>query len=340
MRYKLLGKSGLRVSEVCLGTMTFGETWGWGASKDECRKMFDTYVSAGGNFIDTSINYTEGTAEEYLGELIEPNRSSYVVATKYTLTNVHSTDPNSGGNSRKNMMRSVETSLKRLRTDYIDIYYLHVWDYTTPVEEVMRGLDDLVRSGKIVYIAISDTPAHIVAEANTVSQLRGWANFIGMQVPYSLNRRDIERELLPTAKHWGMGVLPFSLIGGGLLTGKYDEQPTEPTRMDPARLKIQEKTRAIIDAVKDVAEEMGHSRSQVAINWVRQQQNRAQIVPILGARTQEQLEDNLGALDWTLTDEQVKRLSDVSAIEMGFPNEYVNGTPYAFGAMYDRIDKR
>ncbi|MBK8025569.1 MAG: aldo/keto reductase [Chloroflexi bacterium] len=341
MRYKLLGKSGLRVSELCLGTMTFGETWGWGASLEESREIFERYSEAGGNFIDTSCNYTEGMAETFVGELLGSNRDSYVVATKYTLTKTTSTDPNSGGNSRKNMMQSVEASLRRLRTDYLDIFYLHVWDYMTPVEEVMRGLDDLVRQGKVTYIAISDTPAYIVAQANTLAELRGWSSFVGIQVPYALNRRDIEREILPMARHWGMAVMPWGLIGGGVLTGKYDNQENDsPKRYDPERVTIKERTRASIDAVKAVAEETGRSRAQVAINWVRQQQQRAQIIPILGARTPQQLEDNLGVLEWSLSDEQLQRLSDASAIEMGFPHDFIPGNPYIYGATYDQVDKR
>lgn len=340
MRYKLLGSSGLRVSELCLGTMTFGETWGWGASKDESRAMFDTFTEAGGNFIDTSYNYTDGTAEEFLGEFLTAHRHAYVIATKYSLTKTTSTDPNSGGNSRKNMVQSVEKSLKRLHTDYLDILYLHVWDYMTPVEEVMRGLDDLVRQGKVVYIAVSDTPAYIVAQANTLSQLRGWANFIGIQIPYALNRRDVEREVLPMAKQWNMGVLPWGIIGGGVLTGKYDEDAASPKRYDPSRMQIKEKTRAIIDTVKAVAEETGRSRAQVAVNWVRQQQQRGQIIPILGARSAEQLLDNMAVLDWTLTDDQLKRLDDASAIELGFPHDFALGNPYLYGATFDKIDRR
>ncbi|MEP7291322.1 MAG: aldo/keto reductase, partial [Chloroflexota bacterium] len=187
MRYKLLGKSGLRVSEIALGTMTFGETWGWGASKEESQRIFNRFAEAGGNFIDTSVNYTDGTAEEFLGEFLSTShRDQFVVATKYTLTKSDSPDPNSGGNSRKNMRQSVERSLRHLKTDYIDLYYLHMWDYMTPVEEVMRGLDDLVRAGKVNYVALSDSPAYIAAEANTLAELRGWSRFVGLQLPYSL----------------------------------------------------------------------------------------------------------------------------------------------------------
>ncbi len=336
MRYKLLGKSGVRVSELALGTMTFGTAWGWGADAAECRRMFDRFAEAGGNFIDTSVNYTDGEAETILGDLLSADRDHFVVATKYTLTKRNSTDPNSGGNSRKNMMKSVNRSLSRLKTDVIDLLYLHVWDYTTPVEEVLRGLDDLVRMGKVNYVAISDSPAYIVAEANTMAELRGWSRFVGVQLPYSLARREIEREMLPMARHWDMAVMPFSLIGGGVLTGKYTES-NEPTRFNREQMQIQERVQNIIDTVRAVAEERGKSRAQVAINWVRQQQDRALMIPILGARTLAQLEDNLGVLDWALSDDQLKRLDDASKIELGFPHDW-HGNPYVFGATFDQID--
>jgi aryl-alcohol dehydrogenase-like predicted oxidoreductase len=336
MRYKLLGKSGVRVSELVLGTMTFGTAWGWGASPEESKRIFDRYAEAGGNFIDTSVNYTDGEAETILGDLLAADRDHFVVATKYTLTKRDSTDPNSGGNHRKNMMQSVNRSLKRLRTDVIDLLYLHVWDYTTPVEEVLRGLDDLVRMGKVNYIAISDSPGYIVAEANAIAELRGWSRFVGVQLPYSLANREIEREMLPMAKHWDMAVMPFSLIGAGVLTGKYTES-TEPTRFDRDQMKIPDRTQKIIDAVREIAEEVGKSRAQVAINWVRQQQHKAQMIPILGVRTLDQLNDNLAVLDWELNADQLKRLDEVSQIELGFPHSW-KGSPYVFGATFNQID--
>lgn len=342
MRYQLLGRSGLRVSELCLGTMTFGETWGWGASKDESRRQFDLFTGRGGNFIDTSVNYTDGTSEEFLGEFLLGRRDSFVVATKYTLTQPTNTDPNSGGNSRKSMRQSVERSLRRLQTDYLDILYLHMWDYLTPLEEVLRGLDDLVRAGKVNYIAISDTPAYIVSAANMMSELRGWSRFIGLQIPYALNARTPERELLPAAKYWDMALLPWGLLGGGVLTGKYTEETSGPTRYNAAetaaRLRQREQTLAIIEAVKATAEEVGRSRAQVAIQWVRQQQHKAQIIPILGARTAAQLEDNLGVLDWSLTAEQLQRLNEVSAVSMDFPHGFLDANPYVFGATHAVID--
>lgn len=339
MRYKLLGKSGLRVSELCLGTMTFGETWGWGASKEVSRQQFDLFAEVGGNFIDTSVNYTDGTSEEFLGEFLQSGRERFVVATKYTLTQPTSLDPNSGGNSRKNMMQSVERSLRRLQTDYIDILYLHMWDHFTPLEEAMRGLDDLVRQGKVNYIAISDTPAYIFSAGNMLAELRGWSRFIGLQIPYSLSGRTVERELLPAAKYWDMALLAWGIISGGVLTGKYtDEGNSEPTRYDRANLRIRDQTREIIEEVRKIAQETGRSRAQVAINWVRQQQHKAQIIPILGARTLEHLKDNLSVLEWELSEDQLKRLDEVSAISMDFPHGFLDGNQYVYGATYAQID--
>lgn len=337
MRYKLLGHSRLRVSELCLGTMTFGETWGWGASKAESRKMFDLFAKEGGNFIDASVNYTDGTAEEFLGDFLKADREHFVVATKYTLTKPDNTDPNGGGNSRKNMMKSVERSLKRLQTDYIDVYYLHMWDYMTPVEEIIRGLDDLVRQGKVNYVAFSDTPDYIVAEANARAEIMGWFRFIGMQVPYSLLDRAVERSIIPMAKHWDMAVLPWGLLEAGILTGKFLNKVDDPTRLDQEKLKLGEKSLKVVNEVKRIAEEVGKPMSQVAINWIRQQP-KAQMIPILGARSEGQLKDNLASLDWKLTNEQWKCLDEVSAIDLGFPHGFLDGNHYIYGATYDKID--
>src|SRR5512146_3244183 len=206
MNYHLLGHSGLRVSELCLGTMTFGEDWGWGASKDESSAIFEAFAAAGGNFIDTANNYTNGTSEKYVGEFTAADRDHFVIATKYTLTE-RPADPNFGGNQRKNLSRSVEGSLKRLNSGYIDLLYLHMWDGMTPVDEVMRALDDLVRCGKVLYIGISDTPAWVVSQANMLAGLHGWSQFIALQSPYSLADRALERDLLPMAEALDLGVL-------------------------------------------------------------------------------------------------------------------------------------
>src|SRR5512132_3347901 len=254
MKYRLLGNSGLRVSEAALGTMTFGEDWGWGTARDEARKVYDAFREAGGNFIDTANIYTNGTSESFLGEFMEGHRQSIVLATKYTNA-MPGTDPNAAGNQRKNMVQSVEASLKRLRTDYIDLYWVHAWDQITPVEEVMRGLDDMVRAGKVLYVGISDAPAWYIAQANTLAQLRGWSPFVGLQIEYSLIERTVERELIPMAKALNIGVTAWSPLSRGVLTGKYHGQgSSEGGRMssDMVREFMPEEQRAVrvVAAVK------------------------------------------------------------------------------------------
>src|SRR5580658_8656393 len=232
MNYRLLGHSGLRVSEICLGTMTFGEDWGWGASREEARKLYDAFREAGGNFIDTANVYTNGASERLLGEFMAGHRESVVRATKYTNA-APGTDPNAAGNHRKSMMQSVEASLKRLGTDYIDLYWVHAWDQITPVEEVMRGLDDLIRQGKVLYVGISDAPAWWIAQANTLAHLRGWSPFAGLQIEYSLIERTVERELIPMAKALNIGVTAWSPLGNGVLTGKYHRQAASEQSGEP-----------------------------------------------------------------------------------------------------------
>ena len=318
MQYKLLGNSGLRVSEICLGTMTFGEDWGWGASKEESRAQYDAFREAGGNFVDTANRYTEGTSETYCGEFIAPERDSIVLATKYTL---HTTkgDPNDGGNHRKNMMRSVEGSLKRLNTDYIDLLYLHVWDDTTPVDEVMRGLDDLVRSGKVLYIGISDTPAWIVSRANTIAELRGWSRFVGLQIEYSLMQRTVESDLLPMAEALGLGVLAWAPLAGGALTGKYLKEGAEG-RLVADSPRRSEQANKIAQCVVDIAGEIGCSPAAVAMNWVR---SRSNSFPIVGARRVDQIKDSLDCMNHELGAEHLGRLDEVSAVEHGFPHNFL-----------------
>src|ERR1700678_2661255 len=219
MNYKLLGRSGLRVSDLCLGTMTFGDAWGWGTDKDEARNIYNAYREAGGNFIDTANIYTNGVSERFIAEFMSGHRGEIVVATKYTNAKPGA-DANAGGNQRKNMVQAVEASLKRLGTDYIDLYWLHIWDQITPVEAVMRAFDDLVRQGKILYAGVSDMPAWLVAKANTLAELRGWTSFVGLQIEYSLIERTPERDLLPMAADLGLGVTAWSPLAGGILTGK------------------------------------------------------------------------------------------------------------------------
>ena len=320
MRYKLLGKSGLRVSEMALGTMTFGETWGWGASKEESQKIFDGYAEAGGNFIDTANRYTEGTSEHYVGDFIAADRDHFVLATKYTLFDRRN-DPNASGNHRKNMIRSLEASLKRLKTDYIDVFWVHAWDFMTPVEEVMQGLDNLVRAGKVLYVGISDTPAWIVSQANILAALRGWTPFIGLQVQYSLIERTPERDLLPMARAFDMSVTAWGALGSGVLTGKYNRPDQDAQGRAAMWGAIEPHKLTIAQVVVDIAETIDCTPSQVALSWVRQQSG--SIIPLIGARNVAQLEDNLGCLNVTLTDEQLSQLNEVSRIELGFPHDFL-----------------
>lgn len=342
MRYKLLGRSGLRVSELCLGTMTFGEDWGWGASSEESKKIFDAFAEAGGNFLDTANLYTNGTSEKYVGEFVKSDRDKWVVATKYSL-NTGNGEVNAGGNHRKNMVQAVEGSLKRLNLEYIDLLWLHAWDFTTPVEEVMRAFDDLVRAGKVLYIGVSDTPAWIISQANTIATLRGWTPFIGLQIEYSLKERTPERDLLPMAKAFDLGVTAWSPLGGGVLTGKYNvpaEQSEESGRLTDSTFPISEKDLKIAETVVNIAQEIERSPSQVALNWLRQKS--AQIIPIIGSRKLTQFEENLACLEFALTPEQIEQLDQVSAIELGFPHDFLNSDmvqDFAFAGALKKIDK-
>lgn len=327
MRYRTLGTSGLRVSELILGAMTFGEQGGVGAPIEECRKIVDRYAEDGGNTIDTAINYRGGQSEEILGELLRGRRESFVLSTKYT-TSRDPEDPNAGGNARKNLRLSLETSLRRLRTDYLDLYWVHVWDRSTPIEETMRALDDAVRSGKVLYIGISDAPAWVVARGQTLAEWHGWNPLTALQVPYNVLDRDIERELLPMAESLGLGVTAWSPLAGGILSGKYGQTPAGATRHDPAT--IDERQRRAATEVQAVADEIGATPSQVAIAWTVARSKA--IVPIIGARSLDQLTDNLGAKDVTLTSEQADRLTDATDFHRGFPHDFIDGiAPWVFG---------
>jgi len=337
MRYKLLGKTGLRVSELALGTMTFGQEWGWGASKEESRKMFDAYAGAEGNFIDTANRYTNGTSEQLVGEFIEKDRDHFVLATKYTLF-TRRDDPNSSGNHRKNMLQSLEASLKRLKTDRIDLYWVHAWDFMTPIEEVMRSLDDMVRAGKILYAGISDTPAWVVSRADMLADFHGWTPFAAMQLRYSLIDRTIEREHLPMARSLDMAVTAWGVLGTGVLSVKSSAEKGEGGR--GAWKKPQtEKTAAILKTVETIAKEKGCTPSEVALNWVRQQ--KGVLIPIIGARTASQIRDNLDCLNYELTSEEIGRLDAVSRIDLGFPYDFLemeNIRDLVYGGTYSKID--
>lgn len=344
MRYRLLGNSGLRVSELCLGTMTFGEGSSWGASKHESRKMFELFADAGGNFLDTANIYAGAASEELLGEILADERDRFVLASKYSLT----TDPddvNASGNHRKSLARSLEASLRRLRTDYIDLYFVHAWDFMTPVEEVMRALDDAVSQGKILYAGISDTPAWVTSQAQMLATLRGWSPLIATQVRYSLIDRSAERDLIPMAESLNLGVTVWGALGGGFLSGKYDERTGTNSSGEPGRLtegdpSFSDKNRQIIDEVRRIATEVGATPSQIAINWMIQKSR--QIIPIIGGRTAAQLKENLGSLDFRLDSDHHRRLNEVSRIELGFPHDFLRFERFRkrfLGNTMDLIDR-
>ena len=336
MRYRLLGRSGLRVSELALGTMTFGTDWGWGADKETARRIFEAYTAAGGNFIDTSNNYTDGTSEGFVGEFIAAERDRFVVATKYTLrlNNGNENNFNEGGNSRKSMIRSVENSLRRLDTDYLDVLYLHMWDFMTPLEEVLRAMDDLVRAGKVLYVGFSDTPAWVIAQAVVLAEAHGWSRPVVAQVPYSFASRDPERAILPMARTLGLTVAAWGVLGGGELTGKYNQGSDEPKRYEDASARA----KTLAAQLTEVAEEIGRTPAQVALRWVMQQDK---VIPILGARTLAQIQENLGSLDFVLTAEQEAQIGQLKEFRHGFPlsfltNDHVRGL--IFGETFARID--
>ncbi len=329
--YRLLGRSGLRVSPLSLGTMTFGSDWGWGADAEEARRIFDLYVDRGGNLVDTAVNYTDGTSERMVGAFAKGKRERIVIATKFTMARDPG-DPNSGGNHRLNMVRSVEASLRRLDTDRVDLLYLHGWDFTTEPDEVMRGLDDLVRSGKAVYLGICNTPAWRVSQMQATADLRGWSPLVALQVEYSLVQRTAEHELIPMARAMGLGVLPWSPLGGGVLTGKYGRD--DVSRNDEAAVSasrrgviassgnLTDRAIAVAEVVREVAEECGATPAQVAVAWTLL--NPAVVAPIIGARTVGQAEQNLGALDVALTEGQRERLDEASAPDPIFPQAFMD----------------
>lgn len=330
-QYRLLGRSGLRVSPLALGTMTFGKDWGWGADASEARRIFDLYVDRGGNFVDTAVNYTDGASERLLGEFMREKRERLVIATKFTMAREPG-NPNSGGNHRLNLQRSVEQSLRQLGTDRIDLLYLHTWDFTTQPDEVMRALDDLVRAGKIVYAGICNTPAWRIAQLQTLADLRGWSPLVALQIEYSLIERTVEHELIPMAAALGLGVLPWSPLGGGVLTGKYTRADIDDSREAAVSAtrkgvmassgQLSEHALKIADVVGAVAKEIGATASQVALAWTIS--NPAVTAPVMGARTIAQAEDNLGALNVSLSNEQRARLDEVSAVEPIFPTRFVD----------------
>ncbi|WP_439365198.1 aldo/keto reductase [Bradyrhizobium sp. DASA03005] len=329
-QYRLLGRSGLRISPLALGTMTFGTEWGWGSDADEARRIFDLYVDRGGNFIDTAVNYTNGASERLVGQFARDKRDRLVLATKFTMARDPG-NPNSGGNHRLNMVRSVEQSLRQLDTDRIDLLYLHAWDATTQPDEVMRGLDDLVRTGKILYVGICNTPAWRISQLQTMADLRGWSPFVALQIEYNLVERTVEHELIPLAATLGLGVLPWSPLGGGVLTGKYtrtDLRDSQERAVGTTRASIiassgllNERSLAAAEMVRTIASELGATSSQVAIAWTLA--NPAVTAPVIGARTLDQAEDNFGAVGISLSPEQMARLDQATAPDPIFPGRFL-----------------
>ena len=333
MDYYTLGRTGLRVSRLALGTMTFGEDWGWGTSETSAREIFDTYVEAGGNFFDTADLYVNGQSEEMLGRFVAERglRDRAVIATKFSY-NGDPGNPNAGGNGRKHLLRAVEGSLKRLGTDYIDLYILHTWDQLTRPDEVVRSLDDLVSSGKVRHVGLSDVPAWYAMRAQTLAELRGLEPISSIQLEYSLVERGIEGEFIDLATRYDMGITVWSPLGSGLLSGKYkpsqgDEAPTGTGRLattansgNAAFDKFNERNWTIVKALEEVARDIGRSMAQVALNWVANRPGVASV--LIGATKKHQLEDNLGALDFELSEEQRRKLDEVSSPSRGFPYSF------------------
>ena len=330
--YVTLGRSGLRVSPLCLGTMTFGTEWGWGNNEDDSRAIFNRYIDSGGNFIDTADGYTNGKSEEMIGKFLKETnaRDKIALATKFTF-NGQPGDPNAGGNGRKNVYRAIESSLRRLQTDYIDLYWMHVWDMVTPLEEVMSSFDALVRAGKVRYIGLSDVPAWYVARAQTLAEQLGRERIVALQLEYSLVERNIEREHIPAAQELGIAICPWSPIAGGLLSGKYKRDGRHGGTQ--GRLDIQkasggvlfnretEKNWNIIDILLDISKQIGRSAAEVALNWVATQPGVTS--SIIGATKIAQLDSNLSCLDFEIPGELRARLE-----KAGEPDPQAH--PYAF----------
>ena len=324
MRYRIFGQTGLRVSSLALGTGNFGKGWGHGSDREEAEAIYRGYREAGGNFIDTADQYQFGQSEAMLGEFIGQERDDIVLATKYSLGDHPAPGLQRSGNCRKVMLSSVEASLRRLKTDRIDLFWVHMPDGVTPVDEIVRGMDDLVRAGKVLYVGLSDFPAWRVATAATLAELRGWAPVAAVQLEYSLVERTAERELMPMAEAFNLGVVGWSPLGGGLLTGKYRRGETGRAQKLGVVVHSESDARktAVVDAVLAIAKETKLTPGQVALAWVLAKG----ILPIIGPRTPAQMADNLAAAAVRLSEEHVQQLDAVSAIPMGFPHEVIAAT--------------
>lgn len=344
MRYTTFGRTGLVVSELALGTATFGTGWGYGAERSEARAIFDAYVEAGGNFFDCADFYQFGQSETLLGEFIASERDRFAIATKYSFGDAPGAGPLRAGNSLRAMVTSLEASLRRLKVDAVDVYWVHIADQVTPTEEIVRAFDDVVRAGKVRYVGLSNFPAWRVSRAQAIAELRGWAPIAGIQIEYSLVERTAERELLPMAEALGLAVALWSPLGGGLLTGKYREGQSGRQTVNGGPVhseETQQKTR-IVDEVLRIAREVGTTPAQVAIAWVRARvrASATTLIPLLGANTRAQLADNLAALGFSLSDDQLRRLDEVSAVPLGIPHEAIakpRNRATVSGGVHDRL---
>ncbi len=327
LRYRLLGPSGLRVSQICLGTMSFGQQWGFGADEATSHRVLDAFAEAGGTFLDTANKYHGGETETIVGRWLQGNRDKMVLATKYTLAMDHG-NLNTAGNSRRNLVRSVEESLGRLGTDWIDLLWVHAYDDQTPFEETLRALDDVIRSGKVLYVGVSDTPAWVVSASNVLAELRGWSQYVGLQIEYSLLERTPEFDLLPMAEHFGLSVLAWAPLGAGVLTGKYTrpsvENDSQRKTGNEQRGRTSERKLSIARTVDAIADELHTTSAQVATAWVSAQGYR--FIPIVGARRPEQILDTLKSSEVELTEAQLARLEEVSRPEATFPHNFLRSS--------------
>ena len=333
MKYKLLGESGLRVSELCLGTMTFGNDWGnmlTGSSKEESKKIFNSFIDAGGNFIDTANIYQNGMSEKFLSDFISSHREQIVLSTKYSLS-TNPKDPNASGNHRKNLIQSVNASLERLKTNYIDLLWIHAWDFVTPISEIMRALDDLIQKNKILYIGISDSPAWMITAANMLAESKGWSKFISVQILYNLIDRTAERDLIPMANFSNMSITSWSPLASGLLSGKYnnkkDIESGKNKRLNKynpyTKLLLNKRNYSIVNLVKEIAKEIDVTPSEIALNWVLHQ-NKGKIIPIIGAKTKAQLKTNMNCINFKLKREHIQKLATISDVGLGFPHDFLS----------------
>ena len=329
-QYVTLGRSGLRVSPLCLGAMTFGEDLGWGTSVEESQQIIDRYTELGGNFIDTANFYTRSHSEKIIGDHIgrhSARRDRLVIATKFS-GNLYPGDPNGGGSGRKSLINACDNSLRRLQTDYIDLYWLHIWDAQTPIDETMAALNDLVNAGKVRYIGVSDTPAWKIAQANLIARFRGWSSFVGLQIEYSLLERTVEQELVPMAAEFGLGITPWSPLKSGVLSGKYTRANAGQHQADRGAMVggfLNEKTYAVIDELEAIAGAHDTNVASVALAWVRAQPGVSSV--IIGARRLSQLDDNVRAVDVHLGADELARLGAFTKPRFGFPQNMIEMAP-------------